>query len=109
MAADDRVPQLSEPAKRLRPLYRDVLVGRGVDVARHQPEPRCTDPWADAIDEAQLPDRGVDGLFREELLHFFEDRGALCSVELGRLLRKKRVDIGVAAVAIDAAVDDESL
>ena len=42
-----------------------------------------------------------------QLLHPVEQRLALLVVELGGLLREQLVDLGVAAVNVGAALDDE--
>ena len=90
-------------------LDRDVLERRGVGKTGDQAERRFPDPRADAIEEAELPDRRVDRLLVDELLHLVEDRAALLVVELVGLLRIELVDVGVAAIDIGAALDDKGL
>src|SRR5690348_18022614 len=91
----------------LRALERDVLEGRGVGEARDQAESRLADTGADAVEEAQLPNWGVNRFLVDELLHLVEDRGALLVIEFVGLLRKELVDVGVAAIGVGAALDDE--
>src|SRR5919197_4748853 len=80
-----------------------VLVRRGVRVAGDQAEPRLLDPWADAVQERELPDRDEDLLLVHELLDLHEDRLALLPVELRGLLAEEPVDVRVAAVDVRAA------
>ena len=65
------------------------------------------DPGTRAVQESELPDRGVDCLLVYELLHLIEDRRPFFGVELVGLLWKQLVDIGVAAIDKRAAFDDE--
>ena len=51
----------------------------------------------------------VDRALLYELLHLLQHRRALLGVELGRLLLEQRIDVGVAAVGIGAALHHERL
>src|SRR5438445_6583376 len=62
-----------------------------------------------AIDESELPDRREDCPFMDDLLHLFEDRGALLLVEFGGLLLEQLIEVGVAAISIAAALDRHGL
>src|SRR5580704_7336301 len=101
--------RLSQGAPRLRPFQRDVLVGRGVGEAGYQPKPRLSDARANAVDEGELPDRRVDRPFVDDLLHLVQDRLAFLVIELDRLLLVQLVEVGVAAVDENSALDDVSL
>src|SRR5580692_5007047 len=98
--------RLSQGAPRLRPFQRDVLVGRGVGEAGYQPKPRLSDARANAVDEGELPDRRVDRPFVDDLLHLVQDRLAFLVIELDRLLLVQLVEVGVAAVDENSALDD---
>src|SRR6266851_8339098 len=88
-------------------LDRDVFERRGVGETRDQVERRLRDSRSDGIDKPELPDRRVDRLVVDELLHLFEDRHALLVVELVGLLRVERIDVGVAAIGKGAVLDDK--
>jgi hypothetical protein len=91
----------------LRALDRDFLEGRGVSKTRNEAECRLADPGTNAVEEAELPDRRVDRLLVDELLHLIEDRCALLVVEFAGLLREEFVNVGIAAIGIGAALDHE--
>src|SRR5689334_22696499 len=86
---------------------RDVFERGGIDKARDQAKRRFPHPRADAIDKCELPDRGEDRLFGDELLKFFEHRRALLVIELFGLLREELVNVGITAVNISPAFDDK--
>src|SRR6266446_3711731 len=88
-------------------LDRDVFERRGISETRDQVETRLRDPRSDGVDEPELPDRRVDRLVVDELLHLFEDRRALLVVELVGLLGMERIDVGVAAIGKGAVLDDK--
>src|SRR5216683_2173743 len=88
-------------------LQRDVLERRGVRKVGDQAEPRLSDPGSDTVDKAELPDRRVNHPLGEYLLHLVEDCRAFLMVELSRLLLGERIDVGVAAIDIGAALHDE--
>src|ERR1700740_1115177 len=77
----------------LRALDRDVLEGGGV---------------GEILNKAELPERRINGSFGEDLLHLVKDRRALLVVELNRLLLVERIDVGVVAIDIGAALHDKS-
>src|SRR5712691_6564113 len=86
-------------------LESDVLVGRGPRVAADQPYGRLAHPRPDAGEPGQLPDRRGDHPLVYELLDLVQQRFTLGVVEFHRLLLKQRVDFGIAAVGIGAALD----
>src|SRR3954452_19682953 len=88
---------------------REILVWRRIDEAFDRAEHGIADARSDAADEGQLPDRGVDRLLVDDLLHLFEQRRPLRAIRLAGLLREQRVDLGIAAVGVDAILDDERL
>src|SRR6266851_7085106 len=88
-------------------LDRDVFERRGIGETRDQVETRLRDSRSDGVDKPELPDRRVDRLLVDELLHLFEDRRALLVVELLGLLRVERIDIGIAAIGKGAVLDDK--
>src|SRR5215469_10305539 len=53
------LPRLSRSTV-LRRLDRNVFEGSRVREVRDQAEPRLADPWADAVDEPELPNRRVN-------------------------------------------------
>src|SRR3979490_1029210 len=77
---------------------RQIFEGRVGGNAGDPVEPRLPDSRANAIQEAELPDRRVDRLLVNETLHLLEHRGSLLMVELVRLLRVEPVAVGVAAI-----------
>src|SRR5215472_4278157 len=89
----------------LRSLEGDVLVGCGVWEAGDQPEARLADARSDAVNEGELPDRRVDRPLAHNSLHFVQDRLTLSAVELDRLLLIELVEIGIASVSKDPALD----
>src|SRR5439155_18443383 len=58
-----------------------------------------------AIDKAELPDRGVERPLVDELLHLVQRGLAPLEVELGCLLLKQRVEVGIAAISVGTALD----
>src|SRR3954451_8135486 len=82
-----------------------ILERRRVGNPRYQIEAGLADPRPDPVDEAELPDRRVDRLLGDELLHLVEDRGALLVIELVGLLRIELVDIRIAAIGKSAVLD----
>src|ERR1051326_1662188 len=96
--------RLCSPARQ-----REILVGTRIGVAGNEPEPRFLDPRADTAEERLLPQGRVDRPLVHELLNLVQRRRAPCRVEFGRLLGEQRVDLGIAAVDVDAALGDASL
>src|SRR5580704_19138175 len=88
-------------------LERNVLERRGIGEIGDQTETRFTNPRPNAVDEGELPDRRDGRLFINQLLDFSECLAALLRVELDRLLLEQLIDVGIAAVRIGAAPDDE--
>src|SRR5262249_37872627 len=88
----------------LRTFHRDVLVRGRVGEQRDPAEAGLADPGADAVDEGELPDRGVDRALGHELLDLEQHGLAFRPVELDRLLAIEIVDIGIAAVGEDPAL-----
>src|SRR5438477_9269957 len=86
-------------------LDRDVLVGRGVGKPGDPAKPGFSDPRPDAIEKAELPDRGVNGPLVDELLHLVQRSLAPLEVELGCLLLKQRIEVGIAAISVGTALD----
>src|SRR5207247_10623832 len=74
-----------------------------------EPEAGFGDPRAVAVQECWLEERRVRHFLVHELLDFVEDRFALLSIHLGRLLAKESVDVGVAAVGVHALPEHERL
>src|SRR5262249_714285 len=72
-------------------------------------EARLRHARAGGVDEAELPDRRVDGFVVDELLDPVERRLAPLTVELAGLLSDEPVDIGIAAVDVGTAGGDERL
>src|SRR6478672_13353009 len=86
-----------------------VLVRCGIGMALDQPEAGLADALAQAVDEGELPDRRVDRALVQDLLDLVQERRAFFLVELDRLLGEQRVDLGVVAVDVGAALDREAL
>ena len=61
------------------------------------------------MDEAELPDRRVDGFVVHELLDPVERRLAPLPIELAGLLPDEPIDIGIAAIDVGATSGDEGL
>src|SRR5262245_29540135 len=76
-------------------------------MARDQTKSRFPPSGAGAIDERLLPKRRVDCSRVNELLDLVQRRFAPSAVEFGRLLLEQRVDVGIAAVHIGAALRHE--
>src|SRR4029077_13050169 len=85
------------------------LVGPGVGKAGDQPEPGLADPRPGAVDEGQLPYRREYCPLRDQLLHLLQYSRATPMVDLGCLVLKHLVDIGIAAVSVSAALDGGGL
>ena|SRR6516225_1650685 len=85
----------------------EVLVGGRVGETGDQAKAGFADARPHAVEESELPDRREDHPLDDDLLHFVEDRCALGVIELDRLLLVERVEIGVAAIGKDAALDRE--
>src|SRR3954452_585971 len=88
-------------------LEREILEGCRIGEARDPAEGRLADPRAHPAEERQQPDRRVDCLLVHQALHLFEDRGPLLRVEFGGLLLVEFVDLGIAAINVGTAGDDE--
>src|SRR6266853_4317119 len=84
---------------------RQIFEWRGVGKAGDPVETRLPASRANAVQEAELPDRRVDRFLVNETLHLLEHRGSLLMVELVRLLRVERVDVGIAAIGEGAVLD----
>ena len=67
---------------------------------------RLLDAWPHAVQEGQLPDGRVDDPVHDDLLHLVQDRLAALAVQLGRLLPEQAVQVRVAAVDEEPAVDE---
>src|SRR5262249_6073 len=93
----------------LHTLQSDVLVRRGVCIARDQPEPGLPHPGPHTVDESQLPDRRIDRPLVNKLLNPLQNRHSFLLVGLDRLLLEQLVDVRVAAVRIGASLDDVRL
>src|SRR6185295_16168610 len=87
---------------------RHVLVRRRVGMAQDRTQPRFADPGADTVDGGLLPKRRVDRVLVNELLDLVQRRCAPRAVELACLLLEQRVDVGIIAVDIAAALRHES-
>ena len=97
------------PRYRLCALDRDVFVRPGVGEILDQIEPGHADPGSDAVDESQLPDRRERPTCRAPAAAFSEDRSPSLMVEFRGLLRTQRVDVGIAAIDVGPAFDDEGV
>src|SRR4029077_3052960 len=98
--------RFSQKNSSVTPFQGDVLVRRRVGEAGDQPEPRLADPRANTVDKGQLPDRRVDRPLINQLLHLVQDRLALLVVEFYSLLLVELVEIGVAPINKNSALDD---
>jgi hypothetical protein len=78
-----------------------ILVRGGVRVAGDEAETGLRHTRADAIEEAELPARGVHGLVMHELLHLLEDRLPFWA-DPARLLLHEPLDVRVGPVGVDA-------
>src|ERR1043166_9021425 len=87
----------------------EIFVGSRIREAGNQAEPGFLDARTVAVEEGELPQMRDDRPLVHELLDLVQHRLALRVVEFGRLLREQGVDIGIAAVGIDAALRDEGL
>src|SRR4030081_3951852 len=74
---------------------RQIVAWRGVGRAGDPVEPRLPDSRANAVQEAELPDRRVDRLLVNETLHLLEHRGSLLMGELLRRLRVEPLRVGI--------------
>src|SRR5580704_4247330 len=90
-------------------LQHQVFEGCCVGEAGDAPEARLDDTRTHAVDEAELPDRGVDCALADNLLHLVQDRLAALVVQLACLLHEQSVEIRVAAVSERAARDSVAL
>src|SRR6187551_3220479 len=90
-------------------LQAEIFVGRGIRMAGNQVEGSILHPPALAVEEAKLPQRRVDRTLVHQLLHAVHELGTLGTVDGLRVLDEQLVDVGVAAVDIGAALDDEGL
>src|SRR5690242_6178846 len=74
-----------------------------------QAKRRFVDARALAVEESELPQRGVDSALMDQLLHAMQQLGAFGAIGFDRLLGEQLVDVRVAAIDISAALDDERL
>src|SRR5437764_8447498 len=81
--------------------------GRGVCEAGDQAEPRLSYPGPDAVDEGELQQRRIDRALMDQLLHLVQELRALLMAEVGGLLCVERIDLGIVAISIGAALDSE--
>src|SRR5688572_6615381 len=104
-------PNIRGPSRRLTSLLLDshVFVRRGVGMPGDQAEAGLLDARADTVEERELPDRRVNDLVVEQLLHAMENRLALLAVELVGLLPVEAVEVGVAPVRVRPARHHEGL
>src|SRR5262249_11026583 len=86
-----------------------VFVRARIGLSGDEPEPRFLNPRAEAAEERLLPQRRVDRPLVHELLDLVQRRRAPRRVEFGRLHGEERVDVGIAAVDVGAALGDETL
>src|SRR3989442_7231194 len=91
------------------PFELHVFVGRGERPAGNETEARLRHARAGGVDEAELPDRRVDGFVVHELLDPVEHRLAPLTIELTGLLSEEPVDVGIATVDVGTAGGDERL
>src|SRR5436190_11375456 len=90
-------------------LQAEVFVGRGIGMAGDQVEGGLVYPWSLAVEEAELEQRRVHRALVHDLLHAVQQLDALGLVGRLGLLGEQLVDIGIAAIDIGAALDDEGL
>src|SRR3990172_10908824 len=105
----ERVMDPSSPGLESPGLELQVLVGRGVRVARDQPEAGFLHAGSGAVQERQLPQVREHDLVVDELLHLVEDRLPFLPVQLRPLLAEEAVEVRVAAVNVGPARHHESL
>ena len=72
-------------------------------MAGDEPKPRLQHSRPDSVQERELPDRRGHRFVVDEPLDLVEGRRRGVPVELRRLLLEQPVDIGIAAVDVDAA------
>src|SRR5438876_6907622 len=108
MSSDRRRPGAAR-ARASPGLELHVFVGRGECPAGDEPEARLRHPGTGRMDEAEFPDRCVDGLVVHELLDPVEHRLAALTIELAGLLSEEPVDVGIATVDVGTAGGDERL
>src|ERR1700750_2878151 len=89
----------------LRTFHRDVLIGGRVGKQRNPAEAGFADPRADTVDEGDLPDRPIDRALDHELLNLEQHGLALGAIQLARLLAIEIVDVRIAAVGEDPALN----
>src|SRR4029450_12737394 len=86
-----------------------VFIRAGPREPGDEPDPRLFYPRAQTRQAGVEPDGRDDHLLVDELLDAVQGRLAPLRVQLVRLLLEEAVDIGVAAVDVRAAPDDEGL
>ena len=74
-----------------------------------QAEPGFTHPLPVSVEERELPDRSVNAALMDDLLHAVQLRRAFGDVQLCCLFAEQRVDLGIAAIDVGAALDGERL
>src|SRR3989442_12405158 len=77
--------------------------------SRYESEPRFLHPRSESTHRRQLPDRCEHRLVVDELLNAMERRLATLPVELGGLLAKEPVDVGIAFVLVGSTRGHERL
>src|ERR1043166_1395619 len=81
----------------------EVLVRSRIREAGNQAEPGFLDARTMAVEEGELPQMREDRPLVQQPLNLVQGRRAPGVVEFGRLLGEQGVDVGIAAVGIDAA------
>src|SRR4029077_20587084 len=94
---------------RLGGLQSDIFVRSGIGEPLDQVETRLADAGPYPVYKSQLPDRCEDRALGEQLLHLLQDYRTPLVVHFGRLLLEHSVDLGIAAICIDAALDGHGL
>ena len=71
--------------------------------------PDFSDPASDAVDKRQLPNGRDNRFVVHELLHLLQYHRPSLMVELRGLLRSQCVDVGIAAIDVGPALDNEGV
>src|SRR5688572_7149331 len=85
------------------------IVGRREVQQRVEPERLRLNPWAHGGQRGGLEGRRVYEALVQQILDRVEHCLALATVALGRRLLEQLVDVGMAAVGVGDAADDEGL
>src|SRR5215475_13145050 len=99
-AVSSRAPSFLEP---------EILVRRRVREERDQAESRFLDAGADAIQEAQLPQRSEHDALVGQSLDLMQQRFTTLGIELAGLLDEEVVHVGVATVRVQTVLDEVGL